>query len=79
MDKNASEFGLPNFGSHVKTKEELFCYVLECDRKKYNLCKEHGIDIIYFSKDKKQKTINNKHISSIGRLLEIIKKYGRIE
>ena len=39
------------------------------------------IEILFFMEIliKKQKTINNKHISSIGRLLEIIKKYGRIE
>lgn len=68
-----------DFGSNKKTKEEMFEYVIKCDRKKYELCKEHGIDIIYFSRDKKQKTVSKQHISSVNVLLKVIKRYDRVE
>ena len=49
-----------NFGSKHKTKEELFEYVKKCDEKKYNLCKNHDLTLIYFANIKYKEYFSDK-------------------
>lgn len=66
-----------NFGSDKKTAEEMFEYVKECDNKKYKLCKENGIKLIYYKQNKLPNWITNKedYFSRSKLLIEYIKHY----
>ena len=52
-----------NFGSKKQTPEQMFEYVKRCDKKKEELCKEHAISILYYTKHKYKDniTFNDKH------------------
>ena len=69
-----------NFGSDKKTAEEMFEYVKECDNRKYELCKENGIKLIYYKQNKLPNWIINKedYFSRSKLLIEYIKNNGNI-
>jgi len=53
-----------------KEKLEIFEKIKDRDIKKYNLCKNYGINILYYSKY----TTNEKYIDLIYKLDDLIKK-----
>lgn len=57
-------FAPVSFGSNKNTPEERFNYIKALDSLKYNLCKEHGIEIIYFT------TVKDAPNDYIGKLFK---------
>ena len=55
----------------------MFEYVKECDNRKYKLCKENGIKLIYYKQNKLPNWITNKedYFSKSKLLIEYIKHY----
>ena len=65
---------------HTPTAEEMLEYVKECDNRKYELCKENGIKLIYYKQNKLPNWIINKedYFSRSKLLIEYIKNNGNI-
>lgn len=63
-----------NFGSTKKTAEEMFTYVTECDKRKYKLCQDNGIELLYYKQCKLPEWVEHKekYFSKSKELIKFI-------
>lgn len=68
-----------NFGSIKKTADEMFAYVRECDERKFDLCRQNNVKLLYFSQNKLPLWIVNKedYYSNKKELIKTILQNGK--